>query len=144
LFVANRAMNRVEVLSIADGTHVARITIPGASSADLSADGATVWVGTVTEQVVAIDTTSLQVRARYAIQPLSVVPNESYGRPKQTRRQFSYLRREQSPILSVRQWCRATRLVIVSLWLTPPLPEGHMPSGTQPPATSRYLQSTKP
>jgi hypothetical protein len=49
LFVANRAMNCVEVFSSVDGSRVARISIPGASSADLSADGKTVWIGTTTE-----------------------------------------------------------------------------------------------
>jgi hypothetical protein len=50
VFVANRAMNRVEVFSTADQTRVAQITVPAASSADLSVDGATLWVGTTTEQ----------------------------------------------------------------------------------------------
>ena len=83
VFVANRAMNRVEVFSSTDPALVAEITVPGASSADLSADGTTVWVGTVTEQIVAIDTASLQVKARYAVPSLSPVPNESYDRPEE-------------------------------------------------------------
>jgi hypothetical protein len=39
LFVANRAMNRVEVFSTLDQSRAAQISIAGASSADLSADG---------------------------------------------------------------------------------------------------------
>jgi IPT/TIG domain len=83
VFVANRAMNRVEVFSSTDRALVAEITIPGVSSADLSADGATVWVGTVSEQIVTIDTASLQVKERYAVPSLSPVPNESYDRPEE-------------------------------------------------------------
>ena len=83
VFVANRAMNRVEVFSSNGRTLVAEITVPGASSVDLSPDGGTAWVGTVTEQIVAIDTASLQVKERYAVPSLSPVPNESYDRPEE-------------------------------------------------------------
>jgi hypothetical protein len=89
LFLANRAMNRVEVFSTTDqppveiGERVAQITVPGASSADLSPDGATLWVGTVTQQAVAIDTASLRVASRYTIQSLSPVPNSSFDRPEE-------------------------------------------------------------
>jgi hypothetical protein len=84
VFVANRAMNRVEVFSTPDQTRIAQISVPGAGSADLSADGATVWVGTITEQTVAIDTATLKVRARYAIQqPLSPIPNTVFDRPEE-------------------------------------------------------------
>ena len=90
LFVANRAMNRVEVFStsvqlpgVGLGVRVAQIDVPGASSADLSSDGTTVWVGTITEQIVAIDTTSLQVKSRYSIKPMSPVPNASFDRPEE-------------------------------------------------------------
>jgi DNA-binding beta-propeller fold protein YncE len=78
LFVANRARNRVEVFSTADQTRAAQISVPGASSADLSADGSTVWVGTSLEEIVAIDTPSLQIRNRYAISP---IPNVNFDRP---------------------------------------------------------------
>ena len=64
LFVANRAMNRVEVFSTSDQRRVAQIPVPGASSADLSADGATVWIGTSLEHIVAVDAATLRVRAR--------------------------------------------------------------------------------
>ncbi len=55
LFVANRAMNRVEIFSTFDQSRVAQISIAGASSADLSPDGATVWIGTSLQEIVAID-----------------------------------------------------------------------------------------
>ena len=83
LFVANRAMNRVNIFSTVDQTAAtpAFVDVPGASSTDLSVDGGTVWIGTVTEQIVAIDPISLRVKARYAITPYVPVPGESYARP---------------------------------------------------------------
>ena len=82
VFVANRAMNRVEVFSTTTATRVTQISVPGASSADLSADGTTVWISTVTEPVAAIDTTSLQVKARYEIAGLQPLPNTLFDRPE--------------------------------------------------------------
>ena len=89
VFVANRAMNRVEVFSSTNFTRVAQVSIPGASSADLSSDGATVWIGTVTEQVVAIDTSSLQIKARYEITGLQPLPNTLFDRPEELLALFS-------------------------------------------------------
>jgi hypothetical protein len=83
VFVANRAMKRVEVFSTVTATRVTEISVPGASSADLSADGSTVWIGTVTEQLAAIDTTSLQVKARYEITGLLPLPNTLFDRPEE-------------------------------------------------------------
>jgi hypothetical protein len=83
IFVANRAMNRVEVFSTSDQTRVAQIIVPAASSADLSVSGATLWVGTTTELAVAIDTATLKVRSRYSIQPLSPIPNSVFDRPEE-------------------------------------------------------------
>ncbi len=83
VFLANRAMNRVEIFSSTDFTRVAQVSIPGASSADLSSDGATVWIGTVTEQVVAIDTSSLQIKARYELVGLQPLPNTLFDRPEE-------------------------------------------------------------
>ena len=83
VFVANRAMNRVEVFSSTTASRVAQVSVPGASSADLSADGTTVWIGTMTEQVAAIDTTSLQVKARYEIAGLQPLPNTLFDRPEE-------------------------------------------------------------
>ncbi len=83
VFVANRAMNRVEVFSSTTATRVAQVSVPGASSADLSTDGSTVWIGTVTEQVAAIDTTSLQVKARHEITGQQPLPNTLFDRPEE-------------------------------------------------------------
>jgi hypothetical protein len=89
VFIANRAMNCVDVLATSNeapsngiATHVARIDVPGASSADISADGTTVWIGTVTQQAVAIDTTTLQVKARYSIPP-QIAPSATFDRPEE-------------------------------------------------------------
>lgn len=83
IFAANRAMNRVDIFSSTSAARVGQVSVPGASSADLSADGSTVWVGTVTEQVAAIDTTSLQVTARYEITGLQPLPNTLFDRPEE-------------------------------------------------------------
>ena len=83
LFVANRAMGRVEVLSSSDGSSVTTISIPGASSADISADGKTVWVGTITNQIAAVDTSTLQLRSFYSIPPLGPLPNITFDRPEE-------------------------------------------------------------
>jgi hypothetical protein len=83
VFVANRAMNRVDVFSAVDQTRVAQINIPAASSADISADGGMVWVGTTTEQSVTIDPTTLQVRSHYSVQPLAPLPTSVFDRPEE-------------------------------------------------------------
>ena len=83
IFVANRAMNRVEVFSASDQTRLPPIAVPGASSADLSLDGATLWIGTTTEQALAIDTATLKVKSRYSIPPLSPIPNSVFDRPEE-------------------------------------------------------------
>ena len=81
VFIANRAMNRVEVFSTTSQTSVAQISIPGATSADLSFDSATVWIGTVIEQIVAIDTSSLKIRNRYNFAGLTPLPGTIFNRP---------------------------------------------------------------
>jgi hypothetical protein len=81
LFVANRAMNRVEVFSTASQSPIAQISLPGASSADLSADGSTVWIGTSLERIVAIDTAALRIRNRYSLAGLTPAPNTIFSRP---------------------------------------------------------------
>src|SRR5712692_3189541 len=81
VLIANRAMNRVEVFSTSDQTRVGQISVPGATSADLSADGATVWIGTALEQIVALDAASLRMRNRYTLSGLSPVPGTIFDRP---------------------------------------------------------------
>src|SRR6266702_1375998 len=81
VFIANRAMNRVEVFSTTGQTRVAQIPVPGASSADIAADGATVWIGAALEQIVAIDTSSLTIRNRYALAGLTPLPGTIFSRP---------------------------------------------------------------
>ncbi|MGB2677148.1 MAG: IPT/TIG domain-containing protein [Candidatus Acidiferrum sp.] len=82
-FVANRAMNRVEVFSSSDASLQATIDAPGASSVDLSIDGATLWVGTALEQILAINTKSLQVATRYSVAGLTPIPNIVFDRPNE-------------------------------------------------------------
>jgi DNA-binding beta-propeller fold protein YncE len=81
VFIANRAMNRVEVFSTTSQTRVAQISVPGATSADLSSDGTTVWIGTAIEQIVAIDTSSLKTRNRYTLAGLTPLPATIFNRP---------------------------------------------------------------
>ena len=81
LFVANRAMNRVEVLSSTDGTRVAQIAAPGASSVDLSADGATLWVGSGLQEISAVDAAALVVSARYPVADLAGASNATFNLP---------------------------------------------------------------
>jgi hypothetical protein len=81
VFVANRAMNRVEVFSTSSQTRLAQIAIPGASSADLSADGSTVWVGSILQQVFAIDTASLRLTSRHLLSGLTPLPGTIFNRP---------------------------------------------------------------
>jgi len=82
-FVANPAMNRVEVYADANPSLQSVIDAPGASSVDLSSDGARLWVGTNTEELLAISTSNLQVSARYPIAGLSPIPGAVFNRPKE-------------------------------------------------------------
>jgi DNA-binding beta-propeller fold protein YncE len=81
VFVANRAMNRVEVFSTRGQTRTAQISVPGATSADPSADGATVWIGTARNEIVAVDPVLLSVKNRYAPAGLTPIPNVIFDRP---------------------------------------------------------------
>jgi len=83
VFIANRAMNRVEVFSNASQTRVAQISVPGASSADLSADGATLWVGTALDKVVSVDPAALSITNRYTLSGLTPIPNTIFNRPEE-------------------------------------------------------------
>jgi len=81
VFVANRAMNLVEVFSSSSQTRIAQISVAAATSADLSADGATVWIGTGRNEIVAVDSASLTVKNRYALAGLTPIPNMIFDRP---------------------------------------------------------------
>lgn len=83
LYVANRAMNRVEVFSTMPPSRKSAILVPGASSADLSFDGKTLWVGTVTEEIVVIDPDSLQVIGRTPVSPRTPLPGSVFDRPEE-------------------------------------------------------------
>ena len=81
VFIANRTMNRVEVFSSANQTRVAQIMIPGAGSADISADGTTIWIGTYLNQIVSIGTSSLRISARYPLAGLAPIPGTIFDCP---------------------------------------------------------------
>jgi len=80
-FVSNPAMNRVEVYSDAFPSLLSTIDAPLASSVDLSTDGSTLWVGTRTEQLLAVNTANLQVSARYPMSGLTPIPGVVFNRP---------------------------------------------------------------
>ncbi|HEX8871434.1 MAG TPA: hypothetical protein VF758_01635, partial [Candidatus Acidoferrum sp.] len=80
-FISNRAMNRVEVIPEVALTLQTTVDAPGASSADLSADGSTLWVGSDTEYIFAVNAATLQVRARYPFPALSPIPGVVFSRP---------------------------------------------------------------
>jgi hypothetical protein len=82
-FVANPAMNRVEIYADANPSLQSMIDVPGASSVDLSSDAATLWVGGNTEELLAISTSSLQVSARYPMAGLSPIPGVVFNRPRE-------------------------------------------------------------
>lgn len=82
-FVANQAMNRVEVYSSADASLQNTIDVPGASCVDLSVDGKTLWVGTALEQILAINLASMQIATRYPIAGLTPIPNVVFNRPNE-------------------------------------------------------------
>jgi IPT/TIG domain-containing protein len=81
IFLANRAMNRMEVFSSTSQTRLAQIAIPAATSADLSADGSTVWIGTALDEIIAIDSASLTIKNRYTLPGLTPIPNTIFNRP---------------------------------------------------------------
>jgi DNA-binding beta-propeller fold protein YncE len=81
IFIANRALNCVDVFSTATNSRVAQISVPGAASADLSADGSTVWIGTALERIVAIDASGLRVKNRYSLTGLTPLPGTIFSRP---------------------------------------------------------------
>jgi hypothetical protein len=83
LFIANRARNRVEILSTQDASHVGSVDAAGASSVDISGDGKTVWVGAVTEQIVAIDTASLQRSNSFPLTGIVPLPDTLFDRPEE-------------------------------------------------------------
>ena len=81
VFIANAAMNRLEVVSAVDQSGVARISVPGATSADLSVDGTTVLAGTALNEIVAVDASALQVKTRYEQVGISPLPATVFERP---------------------------------------------------------------
>jgi|GEM_PF-720211 hypothetical protein len=83
LFVANNAKNTVEVISTQTGIKFAEINAPGACSADISADGKTIWVGSLTQAIYEIDASTLQLRAAHLLAGLIPAPETVFDRPEE-------------------------------------------------------------
>src|SRR3989440_9166288 len=83
LFVANRARNLVEVFSVPDGLKIAEVAAPGATSADLSIDGKTVWIGSSTQAIYELDAAALQTRAIHGLASLAPLPATPFERPEE-------------------------------------------------------------
>jgi hypothetical protein len=107
-FVANRAMNRVEVFSASNLSVQTTIDASGAASVDLSADGKTLWVGTSLEQFLAIDTGTLQAQSRFAVWRAECVPYPS-GWGSDQRRESPGGRCSGLPEFRARPGCRDKR-----------------------------------
>lgn len=60
---------------------MARISVPGVTSADLSVDGTILWAGTALNEIVAVDTSVLQVKNRYEQAGISPLPATIFDRP---------------------------------------------------------------
>ncbi len=80
-YAANNALNRVEIFPASNPSLQTAIDAPGASSVDLSADGSTLWVGTSMEEILAVDTSALHVKARYPVSGLTPIPGVVFIRP---------------------------------------------------------------
>ncbi len=83
LFVANRVRNLVAVISSQDGSIVAEISAAGATSADISADGKTIWIGSTTQGIYELDATSLQTRVAHFLPALAPLPGSVFDRPEE-------------------------------------------------------------
>jgi hypothetical protein len=116
VFIANTAANRVEVLSSQDGSHVAKIDVPGASSVDLSPDGTIVYVGTLTEQIAGIDTANLQRTRTWSVTGLTPTPATVFDRPEEvialsSGRALVRLRQANGPTALLALWDPATNML---------------------------------
>ncbi len=66
VFVANYDWNRVDVISNATHQLLRSIPVPGPTAVDLLPDSTTLWVGTASQQLFAVDTTTFLTR-RYTL-----------------------------------------------------------------------------
>jgi hypothetical protein len=113
VFVANPAMNRVEVFSSSDQSLAAQIALPAATSADITADGATVYVGSAVEQIAALDAATLTVAARYPVAGIEALPNTIFNLPVEVLalaggKAMARLRRPNAPMSLLAFWDPAT------------------------------------
>jgi hypothetical protein len=80
IFACSPDMSRVDVLSSISHILIKSIPAPGPRTLDLSIDGATLYVGTYSSQVLAIDTVSLQITHRYLANPARIIAASSTSR----------------------------------------------------------------
>jgi hypothetical protein len=71
VYASNPQWNRVDVISPATHQIVKSISVPSATAMDMSLDGTRVVVTSNVQQIVSIDTTSLQVVQRTSVPPLA-------------------------------------------------------------------------
>jgi len=112
VFVANRAMNHIEVFSSSTLSLVGEVSVPAATSVDLSADGSTLWVGSEVEQIVAVDPQALTVKARFPVAGF-LIANELYSLPTEVAalangKLLVRLRRTDAPMSMLTLWDPAT------------------------------------
>jgi len=113
LYVANPAMNRLEAISTANGSLAGRIPVPGITSVDLSADGATLWAGAMTEQITALDAATFRVIARAPVAGIAGPSGTVYNLPVEVAalsggKALVRLRRADAPFFLPALWDSAT------------------------------------
>ena len=72
IYVSNPAWNRIDIISNATHKLLQSVPVRGPSGIDLSQDGSTLWIGTQSQQIYAMNTTSFALNT-YMAPPLSGV-----------------------------------------------------------------------
>jgi len=113
LYVANPAMNRLEAISTTDGSLAGQIPVPGVTSVDLSPDGATLWAGSMTEQITAFDAATFTVIARAPVAGIAGPSGTVYNLPVEVAslsggKTLVRLRRADAPFFRPALWDSAT------------------------------------
>ncbi|HEX5283175.1 MAG TPA: IPT/TIG domain-containing protein, partial [Bryocella sp.] len=66
IYVSNPSWNRIDIISNANRKLLQSVPVRGPSAIDLSADGTTLWIGTQSQQIYAMNTTSLALTSYMA------------------------------------------------------------------------------
>ena len=90
IYVSNPSWNRIDIISNANRKLVQSVPVRGPSAIDLSADGSTLWIGTQSQQIYAMNTSSLAL-TRYFLPALTGTYSSgaTYLIPWQTSQLFS-------------------------------------------------------